>query len=812
MTKQVRVAVIGGGVAGVSVLYHLSRLGWTDCCLLERTQLTAGSTWHAAGLLALYFPNQTMSQINRHSIALYSQLEAETGQPVGFHQCGQLRLASSKDRLDEYRAYLSYARAFGIECDIISRDEARKLWPLANLDDIIAALYHPDDGHIAPADLTQAMALAARKMGAKIHLNTEVTAIHQTASGEWLLATNTGEILAEHVVCATGNYARQTGAMVGLNVPSIPVLHQYVVTETIAEFETHNKAGLPEMPVLRDDRTRFYLRQENDGLILGPYEPNPASWAVNGVPPGFGAELLTPDYDILEPFLEGTMERVASFGDAGIKTVVNGPIAHTPDANPLVGPAPGLQNFWLAEGFVSGIMFAGGSGRYLAEWITEGAPTIDMWSVDPRRFNTHAGKIHTKVKNEETYGHIFDIHYPNLEMPAARPGKTSPCHDRLTRAGAVWGVAGGWERARWFDIDGSRTPETPTFRRSNAFEVIGEECRAIRQGVGLIDFTSFAKWEVTGPGALAFLEHALANTMPKRDGRVTLAHALDQNGRFCAEYTVARLAEDRFYLCGPAFSEVHDEHVLRSRLTPDDNATITNVSMGWGCFTVAGPKSRELLSQIVDGSLENDSFKWFDVQEHEVGWATGVRVMRVNYCGELGWELHHPIAFQHHILDQLEKAGADLGLRHVGFRALDSLRIEKSYRAVTQELTTQNTLAEVGLGRFIGTDKTDYIGARGVAAHAGKEQVQLITLEVLVGDADVEPAMNQAVRAGDKVIALTTSGAYGHYLGKHLAMAIVPREFAAEGTKLSVEILDTRYNAIVIADSPHDPQNLRPRG
>lgn len=811
MTKQARVAVIGGGVAGVSVLYHLAKLGWTDCCLMERTQLTAGSTWHAAGLLALYFPDQTMSQINRHSIELYNQLEAETGQPVGFHKCGQLRLATSQDRLDEYRAYLSFARRFDIDCEIISRQEAQKLWPVANFDDVVAALFHPTDGHIAPADLTQAMALAARRMGAKIHLNTVVTGIKRTPSGEWLVSTNTGDILAEHVVSATGNYARQTGRMVGLSVPSIPVLHQYVVTETIAEFAAHNKAGLPEMPVMRDDRTRFYLRQENDGLILGPYEPNPESWGVDGVPAGFGAELLTPDYDILEPFIEGTIERVPSFGDAGIKTVVNGPIAHTPDARPLVGPAPGLRNYWLAEGFVSGILFAGGSGRYLAEWITQGAPSIDMWSVDPRRFNTHAGKIHTRVKNEETYGTIFDIHYPNLEMPAARPGKTSPCYDRLTRAGANWGVAGGWERANWFDTDGTRTPETLTFHKSNAFDTIGAECRAVREDVGVIDLSSFAKWEIKGKGALTFLDRALANAMPKRDGRVTLAHALDENGRFCSEFTVARLSADHFYLCGPAFSERHDEDVLLNRVQPDDEVHIMNISMGWGCFTVAGPKSRDLLSQIVDGPLDNASFAWFDVQELEVGWAPGVRVMRVNYCGELGWELHHPIAFQHHVLDRLEQAGKGLGLRNVGFRALDSLRMEKSYRAVTQELTSQNTLAEVGLGHFIGKHKTDYIGAKALARNAGSEQVKLVTLEVFCSDANVEPAKNQAVRSGERIIALTTSGAYGHYLRKYLAMAIVPTEFSSEGTQLTVEILDQRHSAIVIADSPHDPENLRPR-
>ena len=458
MKKQFRVVIVGGGIVGTSVLYHLCKLGLTDCCLLERTQLTAGSTWHAAGLLPIYFPNQTMSLINRYSIELYKRLELDSGQPVGFHQCGQLRLASNSDRLDEYRAYMSFARNYGIDCNLISKEEAQVLWPLARLDNIVAALYHPTDGHIAPADLTQAMAMEARRMGAKISLNTEVSAIKSTLSGEWNISTSRGNIVAEHVVTATGNYARQTGAMVGLNIPSIPVLHQYLVTETIEEFAQYNKLGLPEMPVLRDDRARFYLRQENDGLILGPYDRNPKSWAVNGVPEGFGAELLSPDYETLEPFIEGTIERVVSFADAGIKTVVNGPIAHTPDGFPIVGPAPGLKNYWLAEGMVAGICYGGGVGRYLAEWIIEGVPTIDMWPVDPRRFNNHVGKTYTRTKNEETYGHIFDIHYPNLEMPAARPGKTSPCYDRLTRAGAVWGVTGGWERARWFDIDGTKIP------------------------------------------------------------------------------------------------------------------------------------------------------------------------------------------------------------------------------------------------------------------------------------------------------------------------------------------------------------------
>ncbi|NKB65024.1 MAG: FAD-dependent oxidoreductase [Gammaproteobacteria bacterium] len=807
MTTHARVAVIGGGAVGASILYHLAQLGWSDCVLLERTELTAGSTWHAAGLLPLYHPDYTMSHINLRSLELYARLEAETGQPVSFHQCGQLRLATTQDRLDEYRHYLGFARSMGIDCELISPEECKKLWPIADFSDVLGALYHPQDGHIAPADLTQALAKGARDKGAKVHRFTEVTSITRAPSREWHLNTPKGDFVVEHVVTATGNYAWQTGQMVELNVPSIPVLHQFLVTDSVEEVRQSRAIGEPEYPVLRDDKGQFYLRQENDGLLLGPYDHVPPSWAVDGVPADFGADLLPPDLDRVMGHIEAVVARCPDFGEAGIKSVVNGPIAHTPDASPLVGPAPGLDNYWLAEGFTAGILMAGGAGQYLAEWIVNGEASVDMWAVDPRRYGRHVGKRHTTQKNEETYGHIFDIHYPNLQMPASRPAKTSPCYDRLTRAGAVWGETGGWERAEWFAPEG--VVETLSYRKSEAFEHVATECRAVREDVGLVELSSFSKFELVGPDAERFLDGLLANRLP-RVGRITLSHALTESGKVRSEFTVVRLAEHHFYLIGPALCERQDEDVLRRALSLDLQVTITNITMGWGCFVIAGAKSRDLLKALTDVDLSNEALPWFAVKTFELGWATDIRLLRVNYLGELGYELHHPIAFQHHLLDQIEQAGTALGLRHVGFRALDSLRLEKSYRAIKAELTTEDSLDEAGLSRFVCPEKGDFIGRSAVLAEREKPAARrLVTLSIDCAESDTEPGPNQAVLMEGTVVSRTLSGAFGHFVGAGLALAYLPIPLAEPGTELKLSILGDLYPARVIPDTPHDPTNLR---
>ena len=510
MKSQARVVVIGGGVVGVSVLYHLTKKGWSDVVLLERTELTAGSTWHAAGLLPLFNMSYTVGQLHKYSVDLYKTLEEETGQEVGFHVTGNLRLATNKERMDEYQKYCGTANTIGVPFEMIGPSEIKELWPLCNTDGLVGALFHPDDGHIAPVDLTNALAIGARNGGAEIYRNTEVTGIAQTPSGEWQIKTDKGDITCEHVVCATGNYARQTGAMVGLDVPAIPVEHQYIVTDAHPSLVERKEAGLSEMPVLRESDASYYLREERQGMILGPYEKGAPACFVDGVPENFGQDLFPGDLDRLEPHIEAAINRVPIFGEAGIKTVVNGPISYTPDGSPLVGPAWGLKNFWLSEGHSFGVTAAGGSGWQLAEWITEGEPGIDMLDVDPRRFGAYANKAYTKAKNEEAYEHVFIIHYPDEERPACRPNKTSAIHDRLDARGAVWGQRYGWERPNWFAPEGVERKDRWSFRRTNYFEHVGNECRTVRERAGLIDITSFSKFQVSGPGAESFLDGLVA--------------------------------------------------------------------------------------------------------------------------------------------------------------------------------------------------------------------------------------------------------------------------------------------------------------
>jgi dimethylglycine dehydrogenase len=501
MKTHARVVVIGGGVVGVSTLYHLALKGWTDVVLLERAELTAGSTWHAAGLLPLFNMSYTVGQLHKYSVDLYKRLPAETGQDVSFHVTGNLRLATCRDRMDEYQKYCGTANTIGVPFQVIGPQQVRDLWPLVDLGDdagtpkIIGALYHPDDGHIAPADLTMALRKGARSRGAEINEQTEVTAVRRMPSGEWQLTTNRGEIVAEHVVCATGNYARQTGRLFGLNVPSIPVEHQYIVYDESPELKAYRQAGGRELAVLRESDQSYYLREERMGWILGPYEAGAPARFADGVPDWFGKSLFEGDLERLLPHVEAAQRRVPSLATCGIKDIVNGPIAYTPDGSPLIGPAWGARNLWLNEGHSFGITAAGGSGWQLAEWIVEGEPGIDMMAVDPRRYGPYTSKRYVVQKNEETYRNVFVIHYPDEERADARPAKTSPVYDKLQRMGAVFGQRYGWERANWFAPPGVAAKDQWSFRRSNYFEHVGNEARQLRERVGIIDLTPFTKHE-----------------------------------------------------------------------------------------------------------------------------------------------------------------------------------------------------------------------------------------------------------------------------------------------------------------------------
>ena len=816
MKTHARVVVIGGGVVGVSTLYHLAKKGWSDVVLLERSELTAGSTWHAAGLLPLFNMSYTVGQLHKYSVDLYKRLPAETGQDVSFHVTGNLRLATCRDRMDEYQKYCGTANTIGVPFQIIGPKEVRDLWPLAEIGDgeetpkIIGALYHPDDGHIAPADLTMALRKGARSRGAEIYEQTEVIAVRQTPSGEWHITTNKGDITAEHVVSATGNYARQTGRMFGINVPSIPVEHQYIVYDESPELKAYRQGGGRELAVLRESDKSYYLREERMGWILGPYEAGAPARFADGVPDWFGKSLFEGDLDRLLPHVEAAMRRVPALATCGIKDIVNGPIAYTPDGSPLVGPAWGARNLWLNEGHSFGITAAGGSGWQLAEWMVEGEPGIDMAATDPRRYGPYTSKRYVVQKNEETYRNVFVIHYPDEERADARPAKTSPVYDKLARMGAVFGQRYGWERPNWFAPAGVEPKDRWSFRRSNYFEHVGNEVRRMRQDVGIIDLSPFTKHEVTGPGAEAWLDSLVANKVPTKTGRIALCHALTPRGGIRSEFTITKLGEQRYYVVSAGAAERYDSDYLQKMLPPDSAATIglRNITTSRGCFVIAGPRSRDVLASLTDTALDNAAFPWLTGQIAEVGLATDVYLMRVNFVGSLGWELHFPIEYAHHLFDALLQAGATHRIGMVGMRAMESLRMEKSYRMWGTDLTPDYTPFEAGLDRFVRMNKGDFIGKPALEKQlAAGVPHRFITLEVHdVVDAD--PLGNEPIYdEGGRLIGRATSGYFGHALGKSLAIGYVAPAFAAVGTQVHIEILGERKRATVLVDSPYDPEN-----
>ena len=811
MKEQARVVVIGGGVVGVSALYHLAKKGWgDDVVLLEKAELTSGSTWHAAGLLPLFNMSYSVGQVHKYSVNLYNELEQETGQPVGFARVGNLRLAMNDDRMDEYYQYAATARTIGIDVRFLTPEEIGKLWPLCDTEGLVGGIFHPEDGYIQPADLTQALAKGARARGATIYRNTAVLNIEQATSGGWVVETEKGSITCDHVISATGNYARKTGEMVGLDVPVIPVEHQYIVTEPHAALQERKRNGLPELGVLRESDGSWYLREENNGFILGPYEKGAPACYVDGPDPRAEYELFQEDIERLEPHIEAAMARVPAFGEVGIKKVYNGAIAYTPDGNPIIGPAWDLDNFWLNEGHSFGITAAGGAGWQLAEWIVEGEPTIDMLGVEPRRFGDYATKKYLIEKNEEAYAHVFVTHYPDEERPAARPLRTAPCYERMKARGAVFGQKFGWERPNFFATDGMPQEDDWSFRRSRWFEAIRREVANTTENVGLLDMTAFAKCRVSGPGAEDFLDYFVANSLPKKVGGVSLAHALNSKGGVHSEFTIRRESDDSFYLVSAGALQRLDHDYLKKHMPRDGSVQFTQLTGAYGVLVLAGPKARLLLERVTDADLSNEAFRWLTAQDIVVGMAP-VNAMRVNFVGELGWELHHPIEYQNHVFDTLFAAGEDLGLQPFGIRAMDSMRLEKSYRMVGTELSIEYSAYESAMDRFIKPDKGDFLGRGALLAwqEAGMNN-RLVTLEVEDVD-DADALGNNALLADGELIGRATGGGYGFRVGKSLALGMVKPEFAEPGSRLEIEILGKTHAATVIPDSPFDANNERLR-
>ena len=805
MKTKTKVVVIGGGAVGVSTLYHLAKKGWEDVVLVERKELTSGSTWHAAGLLPLFNMSYSVGQLHKYAVNLYKTLEEETGKNVGFSVVSNIRLASTKDRMDEYFQYAGVAKTIGVKVNFLSPNEVKEIWPLCNIEGLIGAIQHPEDGYIQPADLTQALATGARNNGAEIYRNTKVIGIKQLKDG-WAVETDKGTIECEHVVSCSGNFARQTGKMVGLDIPVIPVEHQYIVTEPHPEIVKRKKEGLPEMGVLRDSDTQWYMREEAGGLILGPYEKGAPCCYVDGPSDNSEYELFQEDLDRLAPHIEGAINRVPAFGEVGVKKVYNGAICYTPDGNPIVGPAWGLKNFWINEGHSFGITAAGGAGWQLAEWIIDGEPTIDMLGVEPRRYGDYCSKSYLIEKNEEAYRNVFTIHYPDEEREAARPLRTAPCYDRMKNLGAVFGQKFGWERPNFFATDGSEQKDDWSFRRSNWFKAVEKECKNVKENVGLLDMTAFAKCRIKGIGAESFLDNLVANKLPQTIGSINLCHALNTKGGVHSEFTIMRESDQSFYLVSAGAFQRLDHDWINKWIPSDGSVQFENLTNSTGVLVVSGPKSRELMQKVSKDDFTNENFRWLSSKNINVGYSA-VNAMRVNFVGELGWELHHPIECQNHIFDKLMEEGKDLGLKPFGIRAMNSLRFEKSYKLIGTELSIEYSPYESGLDRFIHPNKGSFIGLEALNKWREKGfKNKLVTLEVHdVKDADV--LGNNPIYENENLVGRATGGDFGFRIGKSIALGMVIPELANVGQKLKIDILGNMHSATILDESPYDPEN-----
>jgi dimethylglycine dehydrogenase len=805
--SQAKVVIIGGGVMGASLAYHLAEEGWTDCLLIEKGDLTSGSTWHAAGLCPNFIADYNMAKIHDYGVNLYPKLEQLTGQYVSWHGCGGIRFAYKPAEKEWFHRVAGIGKYIGYECEIIDPAKIRELVPYANIEGVLAGAWTHNDGHVDPAGVCNAMAKGARMKGANIVTQNRALDIKQRPSGEWEVFTEKGNVVAEHVVNAAGCYARQVSQMVGTDIPLINMKHTYLVTDTVEEFLERDD----EMPVIRDPYPSSYYRQEQKSGLIGIYEManSEECWTHRGGWPEWESEneLFDPDMDNILPFIERVMERVPMWSELGIKRVVCGAIPHTPDSNPFLGPAAGLRNFWHCNGASIGIAAGAGSGKYLAQWMVYGDAEINMAGVDPRRFSDFAPGDYTKAKSHEDYEHMYKLHLPGEERPAGRKTRTTPLYDLLESKGAVFTEVNGWERAKWFSLDGRE--EEIGFRHNNTFDVVAQECRAVRERVGIMELSTFAKYDVAGKDAETVLNRISANRMPKREGGITLTHYLADNGRLNGESTVTRMAERHYYVLSGATSEERDLSILRQGVNPGEDVVITNVTNDWGVLVVAGPESRNALAGLTETDLSNDSFRWLTGKEMEIAGAT-VRAMRVNYMGELGWELHCRMDDMCRVYEAVWDAGQQYGIANFGTYAMNSLRMEKAYKGWGAELTNEITMVEADLMRFFRSDKDDFRGKQATLdVDENKIALKLVYFEIEHGDNDV--VGGEAVLAGDRAMGVTTSGGYGHSTGRSLGFAYVEPGFFEPGSQFDVLLIDQARTATVLAEPVWDPSSERSR-
>ena len=813
-TQTARVVIIGGGIMGCSLLYHLAHEGWRDCVLLEKAELTSGSTWHAAGQITHSVSSFALGKIAGYGLELYKRIEGETEQAVSFHGCGSLRLAYTSDELDWLKMTDSLGKALGHPMEIIGPARIQELHPFYNLQGVIAALHTPEDGHVDPAGATFALAKGAKQLGAKIVRSNRVTHVTPTATGHWRVETEAGEWLCEILVNAAGCYARQIGQWSGLDLPITNMTHHYLVTEPVAEFQEMKAAG-QELPVVRDDRqVSGYIRMEQDAGLIGIYEKAHANTVWNeGAPWHAEHPLFEADYERIMPWLNNACERMPILADKGIRRAVHGAITHPPDGNMMLGPAPGLKNYWLCCGSQIGIAWGPGAGKYLAQWMVHGAADISMRAFDPRRFGPWIDENWRIGKAKEDYLLRHEIPFPHLDRPACRPAKKTPLYETLHTKGAVYEEVFGWERPYWYAPAGTPQAHIHSFRRSALFEILAKECRGTRENAGLADLSAFAKFEISGADALSFLNRLCANRIRQGEGGICLTQLLLPNGRIEGDATVARLGEGRYYLVCAAGRELAMQDWLMHNIQTGENVVVANRSSELGVLALSGPKSRKILGQTTAAPLDNASFRWLTSQSIEVAGAS-VLALRVSYSGELGWELHLPLADMPAVYKALLEAGEAHGLVHLGSAALNCLRMEKAYRSGS-ELTNEVTLAEVGLLPFARLDK-DYLGVEinRQQAQTGVSKWMLAYLALDDGmchEVAAEPVGAESVWFEGKPVGTITSGGYGYTVGKPLFFAFVKPEAAVPGTKLHVLVQGHSIPAEVLGQPAYDPNNEKPR-
>lgn len=804
MKAHAQVVVIGGGVIGCSVLYHLGKLGWKDVVLCERKELTAGSSWHAAGGFHALNSDPGVSRLQAYTIGLYREIEALSGQDVGLHFTGGLNVAATPDRWDFLKADWARHRVLGLKTELLSPAEVRELCPIMDTAGILGALYDPMEGHLDPSGATHAFARAARMQGAEINRQTPVLEILPSGRGTWRVVTDQGVIEAEHVVNAAGLWAREVGRMVGVDLPVVAMEHHYLLTEDLPELQSATR----ELPLVLDLDGEIYLRQERRGVLLGVYEKHATPWALDGTPADYGEnELLVPDLDRLTDALEKGFGRFPSLSRAGIRRIVNGPFTFSPDGNPLVGPVPGLRNYWAACGVMAGFAQGGGVGLALAQWMTRGEPDTDIFAMDMARFGAHATRAYSIAKAREFYARRFQIAYPNEYWPAGRPVKTSAVHGALAEANAVFGVSFGLEIPLYFASPGESAVETPSLRRSNAFSAVGAECRAARRAVGILDISSFGKYWVSGAEAENALDHVLAGRLPSL-GRVRLTPMLAHSGRLMGDLTTMRLSNDQFLLGGSGYLQAWHlrwfaEHMARP------GVEIRNVSDEYGGLALIGPRSRELLARVAATDVSDRAFPFLAVKQMDLRFAPAI-VARLSVSGELGYEIYVPAPYLAALLDAVLEASEDLEARPIGLYALNSLRLEKSVGIWSREFSRDYTPRTAGLDRFIDYDRAGFIGRE--AALEERAAVPARRLVTLAVDSGVDATGYEPIDQGGALVGFVTSGGFGHCVGTSLAMGYVNASVAEGASDLHVTILGAPRSCRILAAPIWDPSGTRMRG